>query len=209
MRAGLLLLALTACNAQQAPSAPGPETLRDRLEAADTRMMFSTADSAGTITAQRRVAGDSWETGIVDLTIDQGAVVASAADDGAITIEALSFTLAPIAIPHSVFGRDAAFTNVRVELMAPAVAATTWIDDHEATLRASLELELSWALRIENSTSSLGSPDLPPVTVDVDLVGGGSFVHADVRAIAAGELWRWADVIALHDLNLVLSADTL
>ena len=183
--------------------------MRDRLAAGDTRMMFSAADSAGTITAQRRVAGDTWETGIVDLTLDQGAVVASAADDGTITIEALSFTLAPIAIPQSVFDRDAAFTNVRVELVAPVVATTTWIDDHQARLRAELDLGLSWALRIESSTSPLGSPELPPVTVDVELVGDGSFVHADVRAIAAGELWRWADVIALHDLNLVLAAETL
>jgi hypothetical protein len=172
-------------------------------------MMFSTADSAGTITAQRRIAGDQWETGLVDLTLDQGEVVASADATGAITIEKLSFTLAPIAIPREVFDRDAAFTNVRVELAEPTVATTTWIDDDQATLRASLALELSWALRIDNSTSSLGSPELPPVSVEVELMGDGSFVHADVRAAAPGEVWSWASVLKLQDLSLVLAADTL
>ena len=170
--------------------------------------MLSTADSAGTITAERRIAGDTWETGLVDLRIDQGEVVASADDAGTITIEKLSFNLAPIAIPASVFNREAALTDVRVELVEPVVTTTTWTDDDQAQLRATLDLELSWALTIGGSTSHLGSPDLPPVTVEVDVVGDGSFVHADVRAVAAGELWSWANLIKLHDLNLVLAADT-
>ena len=210
MRLGcVLLLVLSACNPQEAPSAPGPESVRARLTASDTRLMFSAADSAGTVTAQRRVAGETCETGLVDLVLDQGEVVASADDDGDVTIEKLSFTLAPIAIPHSVFDRDAALANVRVELVTPAVAATTWTDDDAARLSATLDLKLSWALRIDTTTSPLGSPDLPPVTVEVELGGDGSFVHADVRAIAAGELWSWANLIKLQDLNLVLAADTL
>ena len=209
MRAGtLLLLALSACNTQNAPSAPGPESVRDRLDDGDTRLMFSTADSAGTITAQRRVAGDAWETGLVDLRLDQGEVIASADGDGTITIEKLSFNLAPISIPASVFNREASLSHVRIELMAPTVTTTTWTDDDEAHLRATFDLELSWALTIDNTTSHLGSPDLPPVTVEVDVVGDGAFVHADVRAIAAGELWSWANLIKLHDLNLVLAAET-
>lgn len=170
--------------------------------------MLSTDASAGTITAQRRVAGDMWETGLVDLRFDQGEVIASANADGKITIDSLSFTLHPIAIPRSVFNRDAWFSNVRAVLMSPASAETTWTDDNEARVRATLDVKLSWAITIETSTSPLGSPDLPPLTVDVDVTGDGAFIHAGVRALAAGELWSWANVIALHDLNLVLAADT-
>jgi hypothetical protein len=210
MRAGsLLLLVLFGCNTSivDGPENP-PDSVRQRLTEGETRLLFSTADSAGTITAHRRISGSDWESGLVDLKIDQGEVAATADAAGAITIERLAIKLAPIAIPASVFNREAALTNVRAELAAPAVITTTWTDDDTAHLSAALDLHFSWALTVEGNTSVLGEPDLPPVNLEIDVTGDGSFVHADVRAGAGGELWAWAGLIKLSDLSLVLGADT-
>jgi hypothetical protein len=212
MRAGsLLLVLLCACNGEpnEAP-ANAPSSVRERLVEANTRLMISTADSAGTITAQRRVAGSTWEAGLVDLQVDQGEVVASAAaDTGNVTIENLSFTLKPIEIPETVFNRKAQLSNVRGVLKAPVAVTTTWSDDDTAHLSASLDLAFSWSLTVDSNTIDLGEPNLPPVTIEIDVTGDGSFVHADVKAGAAGELWSWAGLIKLEDLHLVLGAETL
>jgi hypothetical protein len=186
-----------------------PESVRERLTEAPTRMLWSAADSAGTITIQRRLGGGEWETGIVDLHIDQGEVVASADADGNVTIEKLSFMLEDIAIPATVFNREASLSHVRAELSEPALVTTTWTSEDEAHLTAKLDFAFSWALTVEGNTAELGAPDLPPVTLAIDVTGDGSFVHADVNASASGELWSWAGLIKLQDLNLVLRGNTV
>ncbi len=157
-----------------------------------------------------RVSGSTWESGLVDLQIDSGEVIASADKaTGNVTLETLSFTLKPIEIPPSVFNRAAQLSRVRGVLKAPVAVTTTWVDDDTAHLSASLDLGFSWALTVDGNTIDLGEPDLPPVSVEVDVTGDGSFVHADVKAGAAGELWSWAGLIKLEDLHLVLGAETV
>ncbi|MDQ3335822.1 MAG: hypothetical protein M4D80_11690 [Myxococcota bacterium] len=172
-------------------------------------MLWNAGESAGTITVQRRLGGGAWEAGLVDLEIDQGEVVASAdATTGQITIERLSFTLEDIAIPASVFNREASLSRVRAELSAPALVTTMWSSDDAAQLSASLDLTFSWALTVEGSTAELGAPDLPPVQMQIHVTGNGSVVHADVDASASGELWSWAGLVKLENLTLVLSGKT-
>jgi hypothetical protein len=172
-------------------------------------MLWNTGESAGTITVQRRLGGGAWEAGLVDLKINQGEVVASADPaTGEITIERLAFQLEDIAIPASVFNREASLSKVRAQLTAPAVVATTWSSDDAAHLTASLDLAFSWALTVNGSTAELGAPDLPPVQLQIDVTGNGARVHVDVDAGAAGELWSWAGLVKLEDLHLVLSGAT-
>ena len=211
MRSGiLLLLVLSACNAQIVDSPDSqPASVRERLTDQKTRLLWTAADSAGTITVMRRLGGGTWETGLADLKIDQGEVVASADPaTGTVTIEKLSVVLEDIAIPPSVFNREASLSHVRAELTAPALVTTRWIDDDEAELSTSLDLAFSWALTVEGNTAELGSPDLPPVSLRFHVTGDGSFVHVDVDAGAAGELWSWAGLVKLQDLNLVLRGET-
>ncbi|MBA3818056.1 MAG: hypothetical protein H0X17_04145 [Deltaproteobacteria bacterium] len=210
MRAGLLLLfASAACNTQRVdPPDAAPASVHERLREGDTRLLLSPRESAGTITAQRKIAGGTWEVGLVDLVVDNGELVASADATGAITIERFSVALAPIAIPPAVFGRDASLSNVRAELEAPVVVTTSWIDDDEARATATFDLAFSWALTVEGSTAQLGAPDLPPVTVELGLTGDGTVVHAELRATATGELWSWAGLVKLGDLHLIVGADT-
>ncbi|MBA3397990.1 MAG: hypothetical protein H0T89_35525 [Deltaproteobacteria bacterium] len=207
--APLLLLVCAACNPEVDGAAePPPESVRERLQAGETRLMLSAADSAGSITARRKVAGGAWDVGLADLAVDHGELVTSADASGAITLDRLEITFAPIAIPPGVFGGDAALTNVRAVLAKPATATTAWVDDDEAHTTVTLDLDVSWALTIGGGTVQLGSPHLPPVTLHVDFTGTGAFVHADVRATARGELWSWADLVKLEDLQLIVGADT-
>lgn len=197
------------CDPHAAPSAPVFESVRARLAAGDTRLLVDADRSAGTLTALRRVVGETWEAGLVELAPEQGELVVSATGPaGEATIERLSFTLAPIDVPHRIFGTEVALTDVRVQLATPIPAATTWTGDDGARLRAELPLELAWALRVEDTTVPLGAPDLPSVAVDLELGGDGAFVQADIRIAAGGALWSWANLVALHDLHLVLAAET-
>jgi len=208
-RESLLLVVLAACNTETADSPESqPASVRERLATSEARLLLSAPNSAGTITIQRKVAG-GWETGLADLKIDQGEVVATADDaTGDITIQKLSLVLEPIEIPASVFNREASLSHVRAELTKPAVVTTTWTDDNTAHLTTTLDLEFAWSLTVEGNTSGLGAPDLPPLTVSIDVTGDGSSVHADVDAGAGGELWSWAGLIKLEDLALTLSAET-
>jgi len=191
-----------------APGEPIATSVRERLTAGETRLLMSAEDSAGTLTAYRRVGGGGWEAGLADLAVDQGEVVLSADPDGAVMIERFSLSLEPIAIPAGVFGHDAALTDVRAVLAGPALTTTAWASDDEAHATAELELELAWALRVDGNTATLGAPSLPPIPVELELSGAGGSVHATVRAVKAGEVWQWADLVRFEDFNLTVAAAT-
>lgn len=181
--------------------------MREHLETEDARLLIAPATSAGSITAERR-AHDGWHAGLVDLSIETGELVVGADGDGVITLEKLGVWLGPIEIPPSVFGNEAQLTRVRLELPRPQRLVVTWTGDDEARIATELELELSWALTVDGSTTSLGAPDLPPLPLDLVLTGNGARVHAEVRAQSPGELWSWADLVRLEDLSLILDAAT-
>lgn len=211
MRASaLLLVSFAACNSEMADSPESaPASVHERLVESETRLLLSPSDSAGAITVERKVAGGGWEAGLADLKVDQGEVVATAdPTSGDITIEKLSIALEPIEIPKSVFNREASLSHVRAELAAPSLVKTTWLDANTAHLTATLDLDFSWSLTVEGNTSGLGAPDLPPLTLEIDVTGDGEVVHADVHAGAGGELWSWAGLLKLSDLSLTLAAET-
>ncbi|HWU88938.1 MAG TPA: hypothetical protein VN253_16845 [Kofleriaceae bacterium] len=203
MRAGILLsLAFAACT-----STGAPDSVRERLES-DATQLVVTADSTGTITAQRRASG-SWAAGSVKLAVRAGELVASADARGSIRIEHLAVDLGPIEIPKSVLGYAAQLTDVHLESKRPVGVPTWWTGDDEARGMAPIELALTWSLTIDGKTSPLGAPDLPPVPVELVLTGDGADVHAEARALSAGTFWSWADLVKLADLHLVLAAGTV
>lgn len=202
-----LLSTLSACSAEVAAPSDPPASVRDRLEREATSLAVVAADSAGAITAQRRANG-GWSAGLVDLRIEGGELIASADGEGAITVEQLAVALGPIDIPESVLGYGAQLTDVEVSLVAPTRLVTTWEGDDAGTAHADLDLALAWSLVNHGSTSPLGSPDLPPVPVELVVTGNGDFVHAELRVRAPGELWSWADLIKLEDLTLIVAAAT-
>lgn len=116
--------------------------------------------------------------------------------------------LQTIEIPATLTGHAAALTRPRLELTAPVTAAATWSGDNSAELEVDLALQLSWSLAVDGVGVQVGAPRLPPLPVQIQLTGDGARVTADVRIHAAGELWSWANLVKLSDLELVLGAGT-
>jgi hypothetical protein len=184
-----------------------PMSMRERL-ASETRLLLLAPSSSGVVTAERWTH-DGWHAGDVDLLIDTGEIVAEADDAGAITIARLGLGLKPIDLPEEVFEKPARMVNVRVELIEPVRSRdVVWGGDDAATVTLELDLVMSWALEVGGSPTPLGMPKLPPVPVTLALTGDGTTVRGALFAEAAGELWSWADLVKLHDLQLVLAAET-
>ena len=201
------VLSLAACSTDLGdPASPPPATVRERLEA-PTRLQVAAADSGGAVTAERKV-GMGWETGLVDLGIENGELFVSSDARDALTVDGLQIVFKPLDIPDGVFGSThAQLTNVRIDLMKEHRAPAVWTSDNEVHLTAMLDITLHWTLSLGGSPTPLGSPVLPPVPVEIVLTGDGEQVSAEIRAHAAGELWSWAGLIKLSELTLVLGAD--
>jgi len=202
-----LLIVLSACSTNLAdPPAPPPDSVRERLEE-PTRLLVAAAESGGAITAERKV-GMGWETGLVDLGIENGELIVSSDAHDALTIDGFQISFKPLEIPQGVFGgTHAQLTNVRIDLMNEQRTPAVWTSDNEVHLTAMLDITLSWTLSLDGAPAPLGSPKLPPVPVEIVLTGDGEQVSAELRAHAPGELWSWAGLIKLSELQLILGAD--
>ena len=209
MRLGLLLLlASAACNNDLStpPEVSAPASVRERLED-QTQLLVTAGASGGAITAERHVAGGEWMGGTVDLQIENGELLVAADAANTLTIDGLQVTFKPLQIPPGVFGgKDAQLTHVRVDLKNALRGPATWVSDNEVHMNADLDLALSWELALDGSPAPLGSPKLPRVPVELVLVGDGEAVTAELHAHAPGELWSWANLVKLSDLELVLDA---
>lgn len=211
MRTTLLLvlafLSISAACTDNPRDAASPElTLRDRLEADDTRLFVTSDRSAGSIRAERLV-GHAWETGLVDLHLTTGELVVRAAG-GALAIEHFALSLAPIDIPATITGHFAQLVDVRAELRRPVLTPITWsTDDTSATATAKLELELGWAIAVDGTRIDLGAPTLPPLPFELRIDGTADRPHAELRLRASGEVWSWASVVRLLNLFLLVGVD--
>jgi len=208
MRYGLfLLLVSSACNTDlAAPSSAAPASVRERLEDL-THLQVEAAASGGAITAERHVAGGEWTGGLVDLQIENGELLVSSDAPGALTVDGFQVSFKPLQIPPGVFGgKDAQLTHVRVDLKNQLRAPAQWVTDDEVHLQANLDINLSWELTLDGSPAPLGSPRLPLVPVEIVLTGDGEHVNAELRAHAPGELWSWAGLVKLSELQLIVGA---
>ena len=206
-RAVSLLFVLSACSTQLGePPAPPPATVRERL-VEPTRLQVAAAESGGAVTAERKV-GTGWETGLVDLGIENGELIVSSDANDALTVDGMQIVFKPLDIPQGVFGdTHAQLTNVRLELVNEHRASAVWTSDNEVHLTAMLDITLHWTLSLNGSPAPLGSPMLPKVPVEIVLTGDGEQVSSEIRAHAPGELWSWAGLIKLSELQLSLGAD--
>ncbi len=209
MRYGLFLLLVSfGCNtdlAQPTPETP-PASVRERLED-QTRLLVDASASGGAITAQRHVAGGEWMGGLVDLQIENGEVLLSSDANNALTLDGLQITFKDLQIPAGVFGlKDAKMTHVRVDLKNELRAPANWISDDEVHLAANLDIALSWELTLDGQPAPLGSPKLPLVPVTLVVTGTGEHLDAELRVHAPGELWSWAGLVKLSELQLILGA---
>ena len=203
-RVVFLPLALMACTSAD-PAGPEPQSMRKRL-ATETHLYVAAGDSAGVITAERR-SDTGWTEGLVDLELANGELVVTRTGN-AITVGALALAFEPVVIPSTVIGHEATLTNLRLRLAAPTQVAPTWTDDDDAQATADLALDLSWALTVDGTSLPLGAPSLPALPVTLRLTGDGQRISGEIRLHVAGEVWSWADLVRLKDLELVLGAQT-
>ncbi len=198
------LLAACASNPPAAGTA-SYDSVRARLAAEPTRLLMSASDSAGSITASHYTS-DGWQTGMVALTISDGELDAHADADGKLAMTALEIDLGTIDIPPTVFGKPAQMRDVKLAMSGAPDVTTTWSDADDATATATVALDLSWTLAINNGTTPLGTQSLAPMPVDVTLTGTGDQVDATIAIHKTGDLWSWADLVKLGDLTLTLAA---
>jgi hypothetical protein len=201
----LPLLMLAACGADD--RATEPRSVRDRLTS-ETHLLIAASDSGGAITAQMRTGSGDWDDGLVDLKLHSGELVARASRSGGIALSSVTLELETIAIPATVIGHAAELTRPRLQLLAPVELAATWRGDDDAAVDAMLSLDLSWLMTVDGVGLPLGAPVLPPLPIKLRFTGDGARVTAELRVHAPGELWSWADLIKLSDLELVLGAGT-
>lgn len=210
MRYGLLILVVSsACNTDlpTGPEVSPPASVRERLED-QTQLLVSATASGGVITAEHHVSGGAWMGGTVDLLIENGELLVSSDVEDTLSIDGLQVSFKPLQIPAGVFGsKDAQLTHVRIDLKTDLRAPAEWISDDEVHLQASLDLALAWELTLDGTPAPLGSPKLPLVPVEIVLTGNGEQITAEVSAHAPGELWSWAGLVKLSELQLVLGAN--
>jgi hypothetical protein len=213
MRTGLLILASTvslaaACTPDfidHGDDVREPTSVRERLEDR-TRLLISSDASTGSITADKK-NGSEWETGTIPLPFENGEVVVSSDANDELTVESMEINFQDIPLPDSLFGgREATLTGVRIDMADAVRADATWAGDDDVALIAELPLELHWAITIGGTATELGSPKLPSVPVGIRLVGDGAHVDASLSAYVEGELWSWAGLIKLRELQLGVEA---
>ncbi|MGE3765414.1 MAG: hypothetical protein AB7L94_24345 [Kofleriaceae bacterium] len=210
MRTGLLLalVSTTACTPDMLDpndDVTTPSSVRERLEDR-TRLLVSRDASTGSITAEKK-NGPDWETGTIALPFENGEIEVSSDASDALTIESIEIDFDDIALPESLFaGREASLTGVRLQLSDSVRATATWANDNDVAIVAELPFELHWAITIGGSKTELGSPKFPKVPVGLRLVGDGAHVDASLSAYVEGELWSWAGLIKLRELELGVEA---
>lgn len=180
-------------------------SVRERLEMEEARLWIAPIEIAGVITAERRTS-EAWTGASVDLGIENGELIVSAEGEEVI-VEGFQLAFAPLRLPEGLFGgQTAELTGVRIDLAEATRAPGAWTGENAARFTAALDLAIHWTLELDGVPAPLGSPALPPVPVEVTLMGDGATVAAELRLHAAGELWNWAGLVRLSELQLGVEA---
>jgi hypothetical protein len=198
----------TACTSAPPAGEPIYSSVRDRLTKEPGRLFIGGEGSTGLISAER-YTHDGWVAGTTPLTITNGELVGNVDRNGQLVVTGFGVGVDPIEIPESVFGKPAQLKDIRVTLTNRPVALTTWTDDDDASASVMLDLDLAWSIAVEGGVAPLGTQHLPPIRVDVNLSGGGDHIDGTIVLDAKGELWSWAGLMKLTELQLSLAARTV
>lgn len=205
--AALLLALLSACNSQLADSInPPPDSLHDQLVEEPTRLLM-TPDSFGSIVAERW-SSDGWQAGAVELTITDGELVAHLDDANQLVVETFKLGFGTIDIPSTVIGTATQLTDVRVVLENASPAQPAWPDSDTLQATTNLDLGLSWSLHTDTSSVPLGVQHLH-LPLQLQVTGNGRSAQATLGIVSTGDVWQWADLVKLSDLQLTLQAATV
>jgi hypothetical protein len=200
---------MAACTTSPgSPSDSSFSSVRDRFSSVSTRLFAAAQPSAGSVNA-RRWTHDGWQDGTTPISVSNGELVAKVNAAGDLALSTFAVSLDPIDIPEAVFGKPAQLTDVRLTLAEPVTAAATWTDEDHATATPSVRLDLAWTLSTDGTKSPLGTQHLPAIPLDIALSGDGGHVDAKLGLHADGELWSWAGLLELTQLELAVDAATV
>ncbi|MEP6859238.1 MAG: hypothetical protein ABJE66_01370 [Deltaproteobacteria bacterium] len=204
-----IALFVAACTAPDSPTSPAPSfaSVHDRLATEPTRLFIPGDGSTGSLVAAHYTSG-GWVSGTSNLTIDNGELVAKLAGDQLVA-QSFDVAFAPIDLPESLFGKPAQLVDVRVTLATSATAAASWTDPDDATTSLPLELDLSWSIAIDHAVTPLGTQHLPVIPLELTLAGGGDHVDGAFAIHAMGDLWSWAGLLELSEIDLDLTGATV
>ena len=205
----LLALFFAACTApdSQTPTGPSFSSVHERLVHEPTRLFIPGEGSTGSLVASHYTSS-GWVSGTANLTIDNGELVAKLSADQLVA-DKFDVGFAPIDLPDSLFGKPAQLVDVRVTLTSSASGAASWTDADDATATLPLQLDLSWSIGIDNKVTPLGTQHLPVIPLQLTLTGGGDHVDGAFTVHAMGDLWSWAGLLQLSEIDLQLSGATV
>src|SRR3569832_1218027 len=149
-----------------------------------------------------------WVSGTANLTIDNGELVAKQTADQLVA-DMFDVGFAPIDLPDSLFGKPAQLVDVRVTLTSSASGAASWTDADDATAKLQLLIFLSWKIGNDNKVTPLGTQHLPVIPLQLTLTGGGDHVDGAFTVHSMGDLWSWAGLLQLSEIDLQLSGATV
>ena len=184
-------------------AAPPPPTLREQL-ARPVELVVDPAASTGAVTASER-EGSGWRPAHVALAVDAGSIGLASRGSG-LVLHAFEVDVAPIRLP--MLPNDAQLTDIAVRLAGPVTVGVTWQDDDDAIVLATLDLELDWSFSAAGGKLPLGHQHLPAVPLAITLHGEAGGATGAIALDQPGQLWSWADLLALADLSLQLPAST-
>lgn len=206
---GFLALFFAACTAPDSPATTGPSfgSVHDRLASEPTRLFIPGDGSTGSLVAAHYTNG-GWVSGTAMLTIENGELVTKLSA-GQLVAQTFDVSFAPIDLPDSLFGKPAQLVDVRIALTSSATGAVSWSDSDDATTTLPLQLDLAWAISIDHMVTPLGTQHLPVIPLELTLAGGGDHVDATFAVHAMGDLWSWAGLLKLNEIDLQLSGATV
>ena len=207
MRSLFALPLLVACTSASAPDA-SYNSVRERLASSPTQLLAQPAASSGSISATR-YGVDGWHPGTAAFSIANGEIVATVDGAGAFEMRTLDASVDPIEIPPDVFGKPARLQDLRMQLASRPTAMTAWADADDATVTATIDLDVSWSIAIADTVLPLSTQHLRALPVELSITGGGDHVDAIVSLHASGELWNWAGLVKLTDLEVTLDTATV
>jgi len=208
MRLATLLLAfICACNTQLADVIdPPPDNLHDQLAETSTRLLMTPARS-GSIVAERWSSA-GWQQGAVELSISDGEIVAHLDDANRLVVETFKVGFDTIDIPASVIGTATQLSDVRLVLESASSVEPSWPDADTLQATTNLDVSLSWSLHTGTSSVPLGVQHLH-LPLQLQVTGNGRTASATLGISTTGDVWQWAALVKLRDLELTLQASTV
>lgn len=195
---------LVAC-ASSSTEAPSYSSIRERLAAGPTRLLFGAQPEIGTLEARRWSSTDGWVTGSAPVGLDSGELFAQLDEHGQLVVHQLGLAVDPIDLPDALVGQPLQLRDVRVDLESAPPADVAWASDDAATAELPITLLLSWSIAFDGTVTPLGNDHLAPIPMTLALGGDADHVAATLGLHAQGILWSWAELLELTRLDLTMS----